>query len=185
MITIRTYRPEDRETVEHICVATATGIFSWRIMRRAALEIYCRYYLDREPDSCFVACNEENIPVGYMLCAENCGRWSPLFREHYLAGLKNPLARTAAAASLKMPEKYVADYPAHLHVDILPAYQRRGIGTRLFAELRSRLTREGVPGVMLSAGADNENAIRFYENLGFQILEKNSLNVVMGLHLNG
>lgn len=183
MITVRKYRPSDQSAVEHICVATATGIFSTALMRRPVLNIYCRYYLEREPGSCFVACGEDDTPIGYILCAESCDSWCGAFRADYIRKMRNPFGRAAAEASLKIPKKYAENYPAHLHIDILPEYHRMGIGTRLFRALREQLIADGVPGVMLTAGADNETAISFYQSLGFQLLEKNRVDAVMGMRL--
>ena len=184
MATIRTYHPRDREAVERICTDTATGIFAWRVMRTAVLEIYCRYYIGREPENCFVACDENDRPVGYILCADDFNRWSRCFRDETIRGMWNPLARAAATASLNAPRKYASEYPAHLHVDILPAFHRQGIGTALFSSLREKLAADGVPGVMLSAGAENKDAVAFYRSLGFTLLEKTATDIVMGLRLN-
>jgi ribosomal protein S18 acetylase RimI-like enzyme len=79
-------------------------------------------------------------------------------------------------------DEVVADYPAHLHIDLLSHVQAKGVGrmlmNRLFEELRSR----GVPGVHLGVDPRNERAIGFYEHLGFTHLGDDE-DVVMGIRL--
>src|SRR5690606_2707699 len=44
-------------------------------------------------------------------------------------------------------------HPAHLHIDLLPQLQRRGLGSRLLDTLRAALADRGVPGVHLGYAA--------------------------------
>jgi ribosomal protein S18 acetylase RimI-like enzyme len=68
----------------------------------------------------------------------------------------------------------VDDYPAHLHVDLLPAAQGQGWGTKLIGRLRSELADVGVPGVYASLDAENVTAPGFYDKLGFTELPSSS-----------
>lgn len=54
-------------------------------------------------------------------------------------------------------------------IGVDPAYQRRGIGGRLMAELLRIADRYHAP-IFLEVRTDNEPAITLYENLGFQRL---------------
>ena len=76
----------------------------------------------------------------------------------------------------KILKKHLAQYPAHLHIDILDGYQNQGVGRRLLEALFNKLKEENVPGVCLIAGASNKNACGFYEHMGFQKLA-NILNI--------
>ncbi|KAI0375695.1 acyl-CoA N-acyltransferase [Pilatotrama ljubarskyi] len=61
--------------------------------------------------------------------------------------------------------------PAHLHIDILPEYQRQGWGRRLIARAVSYLRQErGLSRLWLGIDPRNEGAKRFYEKLGFKEL---------------
>ena len=55
----------------------------------------------------------------------------------------------------------VDDYPAHLHVDLLPAAQGQGWGAKLIGRLRSELADVGVPGVFAALDAENVAARGF------------------------
>ena len=62
------------------------------------------------------------------------------------------------------------DYPAHFHVDILPEYQRMGMGGKMVDTLCAHLKQKGVKGVCLTCGPRNEKAMKFYEKHNFTLL---------------
>jgi ribosomal protein S18 acetylase RimI-like enzyme len=64
-----------------------------------------------------------------------------------------------------LPE--LAGHPAHLHIDLLPAYQGRGFGRLLIQHLLASLADAGVPAVHLGMTPGNVAARAFYERLGF------------------
>jgi ribosomal protein S18 acetylase RimI-like enzyme len=69
------------------------------------------------------------------------------------------------------PEPY-ADYPSHLHIDLLPRAQGHGWGRRMMEHLLGKLRSEGSPGVHLGVGQVNERAVGFYGKLGFAELAR-------------
>lgn len=83
----------------------------------------------------------------------------------------------AAAASPAGPEAKPLpglpagpDYPAELHINLLPAWQGRGLGGRLMKAFLDGLRAEGVRGVFLQTSDRNLKAVPFYERLGFVLL---------------
>ena len=64
-------------------------------------------------------------------------------------------------------ERMLLEFPAHLHIDILPEYHRQGIGTELITKLESHLRNRKCPGVHLGTSEQNTKAILFYESIGF------------------
>ena len=67
-------------------------------------------------------------------------------------------------------EEFKEDYPAHFHVDILPEYQRMGMGGKLIDTLCDHLKQKGVKGMCLTCGPRNEKAMKFYEKYNFTLL---------------
>jgi ribosomal protein S18 acetylase RimI-like enzyme len=65
------------------------------------------------------------------------------------------------------PEGLLGDYPAHVHINLLPRLQGQGWGRRLVEAIVLHLRAGDVPGVHLGVGANNERAIGFYTRLGF------------------
>ena len=61
----------------------------------------------------------------------------------------------------------VEEYPCHIHIDILPEYQGKGLGRLLMQKLVEKLRAEGVEGIHLMKAGDTEGSERFYEKVGF------------------
>src|SRR5262249_39372452 len=70
-----------------------------------------------------------------------------------------------------LPQPY-ATYPSHLHIDLLPGAQGRGLGRLMIEDLLGALAARGSPGVHLGMGAVNSRAERFYRKLGFHELAR-------------
>ena len=79
------------------------------------------------------------------------------------------------------PDAAVAYSPAHLHIDILPEYQRQGWGRRLIARVVAYLRDErGLERMWLGLDPRNDAAKKFYEALGYKELP-GAPNGTMGL----
>ncbi len=61
----------------------------------------------------------------------------------------------------------ITGYPAHLHIDLLPQAQGRGLGRELLRTFGEELIVREVPGVHLGVGEANVGAAAFYRRLGF------------------
>lgn len=78
---------------------------------------------------------------------------------------------------------YLKAYPAHLHINLLPPYQRMGLGRQLMKALEHALRQHNCPGVSLCVGKHNHGAMRFYESCGFQVLGQHPGSVAYGKKL--
>lgn len=74
-------------------------------------------------------------------------------------------------------------YPAHLHIDLLPRAQSRGIGRQLIGTLVDALRARGVPGLHLSVSEQNTGGIAFYDRVGFTTLERQTWGRTLGRDL--
>ena len=184
METIRSYQPKDRDSVRNICLVNADNPEAER-QQNFILLTYCDYYIECEPENCFVAVNEMDEAIGYIYCAENYAKFQERFNKIFLPRIKEigPLNWKSSLSSYLLHAKYAAEYPAHLHIDILDSYQRKGIGSRLVDTLIAHLRAKGVDGLMLTAGGDNIQGINFYKKYGFEVLEKGLGDVPMGIKL--
>jgi ribosomal protein S18 acetylase RimI-like enzyme len=61
-------------------------------------------------------------------------------------------------------------YPAHLHINILPGYQRMGIGKKLIDMFLLNMVSKGVVGVHLGTSNYNFKALPFYKKNGFSVI---------------
>lgn len=186
MATIRPYRTSDRERVYDICVRTgadgadASGHYDRPVI---LAEIYAGPYLTLRPELAWVidsGVGGDDEVIGYILGADDtaafeseCERsWWPEIRTRY--PLSRSAARSADSALLDLIHHpragvpaVIREYPAHLHVDILPVGAGTGFGAALVRTLCAELAKRGVRGIHLGVSGGNSHAIGFYEHLGF------------------
>ena len=181
-VTIRPYQEKDRPHVERICVETAgPGFGETPRRKKAAVAAFCRYFITRSPELCFVAADAQDNAVGYILCTPSFGRWCRYAPEQFLTGF--PFGLLWSIGSMLGALPYVRQYPAHLHIDLLPPYQRMGLGSGLMKTLEEALAQKGIPGVSLCVSKDNAGAIRFYEKSGFRVLGRHPGSIAYGKKL--
>jgi ribosomal protein S18 acetylase RimI-like enzyme len=162
-------------------------------------QYYAAPYLFFQKECCFVA-ELDRVPMGYIIAAADTAafnawfdsEWLPILRRRYppdfpaaspkerelVAAVNRPVAPPDPVVS-----PWMARYPAHLHIDLLPALQGKGCGRVLMERLWAALRERGVPGVHLGVGAGNQNAIAFYRKLGYAVLREESWGLVMGKEL--
>lgn len=197
--------PVEVDRVYEICLRTgaagqdATARFT---DPRLLGEVYAGAYLALEPELAFVVTDPEATArgeedaVGYVLGAADTAafeaelerRWWPALRARYADRTFAPGSPDAALAGLiahppTTPSSVTADYPAHLHIDLLPRAQGGGNGRRLIETLLDALRARGVVGVHLGVAPENTGAIGFYEHLGFRALPSAPGAVLLGRHL--
>lgn len=183
MSMIRPYDEKDREKVQALCIENAGCNEADESLKQFILTMYCNYYIDQEPENCFVAVDENDDAIGYIFCTENCDAYEKKFTEVYIPqtaklGLKYFID---AKLDLITHTMFRTQYPAHLHIDICSDYQGMGIGTKLLERLKSHLMSKGVSSCMLVCGSDNTSAIRFYERNGYTQLITTHLGTAMGI----
>jgi ribosomal protein S18 acetylase RimI-like enzyme len=180
-VELRLAAPDDRDALYDICLRTgdagadATGTL---VHTELYGHLYAGQYLALEPRLAFVATLDGTV-AGYALGAlDTVGfeqrleiDWWPALRDRYpLPGDGTELDRTFVARlhePTTTPAAVTDRYPSHLHIDLLPALQGRGVGRQLMDALLTAMADLGSPGVHLGVDPRNTNAIGFYEHLGF------------------
>lgn len=181
-VTVRPYQKKDCFHVQQICIETAGARFvKTPYKKRAAVAAFCRYFIDRCPEFCFVAVGEDDIPVGYILCTPTFGRWFRYAPEQFRAGF--PFSAFWSMGSMLGAVPYLRAYPAHLHINLLPPYRRMGLGKRLMSTLEQTLREHHCPGVSLCVSSQNHGAMKFYESCGFRVLGHHPGSVAYGKKL--
>lgn len=183
---IRTLQEKDIAAVEEICLKTAPApAVQSEKDKLYTLYLYNRYYTRAQKDACFVAADDEDRAVGYILCAPDYQSYLADFKAHELIEIRKLgfWYFLRASAEMCVQSRFQKDYPAHLHIDLLPEYQRRHLGRKLLDALKSYLKSEQIPGVYLCAGAKNTGAVAFYKAQGFQILARPGGSFAMGFRI--
>lgn len=84
---------------------------------------------------------------------------------------------------LRVPSRILGRYPSHLHINLLPHLQGRGVGWTLMDRFLARMKELGSPGVHLGVGAPNVRGRAFYQAYGFTVLEEDAQTVWCGIAL--
>ncbi len=172
MITVRKYEEKDRENIFKICVETSALSTETQKDLDFLNLMYNDYYAALESENCFVAANENDEAVGYILCAQNYDEYYKRFKGLYLPRIKKLGFKyyVMAMGEIGVHGLFKKNYPAHLHIDILPVCQGKGTGTALVKALKAHLKENGVDSLMLSCGMNNKGALKFYKKNGFKQL---------------
>ncbi len=184
---IRPFEEKDKENVRFVCLNSEGPCKMTPDEAHYILTTYCNYYIEKEGRNCFVAVDDDDRAIAYIICTENYDEYRKVFLKEYVCRLDENLvvwnsnARKSAISSTTLQEKYKEDYPAHLHVDVLPEYHRKGIGHMLVNTLKEHLHKKGVRGVMLTVGSQNMVGQGFYKKYGFEFIEKVGDDVAFGL----
>lgn len=179
---VRSYQARDYWDVSDVCLRTgeggadATGLY---VSDELLPDIYARPYLLFEPALAFVVEHAGRVG-GYIVCAADTRVFIERYRADWMPILARKYAASAHAGSRSQrvieagldPERMsfpeVDRYPAHLHIDVLPVLQGRGLGRLLMSRLMRALRERGVPGLHLSLSPANTRARGFYDHIGFR-----------------
>ena len=170
-MNIRKYQEKDFEATKFVCLNDMLGKEGYEKIIEYVEMMFCRYYLEKEPENCFVAVDENDKPIGYIYGSKHYDYYQDNFSEYInaVADIENRRFLSEALTEMYDHAIYKKDYPAHLHIDILPDYQSKGIGSKLIKAFCDNLKEQDVKGVMLIVGSENEGARRFYERNGFTL----------------
>ena len=196
---IRPFRPGDEAALMEVCLRTGhAGSDASDLFADGNLvgTIWCMPYLVLEPELASVVSLAGGEPSGYVLGALDsaafhaaaAARYWPAVRERYpidsfpadsMDALLVHLIhdRSHSAGSDADDAALLAGYPSHLHIDLLPELQGRGLGRRLIERLVDQLAGMGSPGVHLGVSKDNTRAIAFYRRTGFEEWGGDGLNL--------
>jgi len=183
MISIRKYEKKDFDNVRYVCLNSEGGGMDEDLCE-CILHTFCDYYIEKEPENCFVL-DDDGIAVGYIICTQDYDNYKEIFDRDYLP-LNEHLGEELynwAKVSTFLQNKHKEDYPAHLHIDLLPPYHRQGWGGKLVHTLSEHLRSKKIKGVMLTTGTENMNACNFYKKYGFEQLEIFDTDVAFGKKL--
>ena len=176
-ISVRPYSQADHDAVRLICAATAEHRARSESRRLFLFKTACDYYLECEPENCFVAVDTAEAGekvVGYVLCAADCETYARRYMDKYIPKLKeySKLNARVARADVMMVGQFANFFPAHLRIAVLPEYRRRGAGKALVDTLRSHLRQRRSKGIVVILNKKNDAAEAFFKACGFSFLRR-------------
>ncbi|CAA7267748.1 unnamed protein product [Cyclocybe aegerita] len=196
-VTIRRAKECDESALSRICLLTAdAGVSAEPLHDFGELPglVYAVPYVKLPTTWGFVLEDDAtNEVVGYILGSTDTRAyeryaaehwWPPLAEKYPPEKMTKPGDQHYSKLLRNMhtaPDANIAFSPAHLHIDILGAYQNQGWGRKLIAAAMEFLGGEGIDGVWLGLDPRNEGARKFYTRLGFGLVEGAPDNNQMGL----
>lgn len=172
-LSLRAYLPKDRDELRRICRETCSD--EYLLSHENVLYTkYSDYYTESEAENIFVLADEDDRAQGYILCCADSRRYARLWRREYLKRLEGSGLYKLMSLHTLWETGHMArrGFPAHLHIDISPAYQRMGGGHALVGALKEHLREKGVAGVYLGCGRSNAAGNAFYRKCGFTLYKK-------------
>lgn len=187
---IRPVRPGDEPGAYWVCLKTGDfgkdGEPYYTDDPDALARIFVGPYLAFEPELGLILEDEQGI-CGYALGAFDSRAFFSRYDREWRPGLcaRFPMPQGDPATWTRAqnvhswyhnpdyycPEPY-AEYPSHLHIDLLERAQGRGYGRRMLEQVMEELRERGSPGAHLGVSFLNTTALGFYRRLGFQELVK-------------
>lgn len=193
-MAIRPAAQRDHAQIAHICLKTgaagsdATGLFC---DDTALSDVYATPYLVG-PDGFCLVWDVDGEARGYVLGTSDTQAFQQWFVDEWWPRVgPRHRQRTDADAwllpSAADPERMLIpqldDFPAHLHIDLLPDQQGRGAGRALIGAACALLTERGAAGVHLVAERANVVAQAFYPRVGFVAVDESDAVVTFGRRL--
>lgn len=185
VVEVRAFRADDREELSELFRYAGEGAPTGSLWGHPESEaqIYLDPYMDREPESLFVAVLDGGL-VGYLTgCLDTASfpgedaRMTAAIREHRLVfrrgarsffrraaldGARIRLRREPSAGEFTDPR-----WPAHLHINVAAAGRGTGAAQALMQRWLDRVEEARVPGCHLQTLVENTRAVRFFERSGF------------------
>lgn len=187
MLQLRPFEPRDLAALYAISLATGlAGGDASQLYRDGQLigHIYAGPYARLLPDRVRVVEDDDGVG-GFVLGALDTVSWEgqlelacwPDLRLCYPLPIGAPSdwtvderRRAMIHHPVQTPADVVRDYPAHLHLNILPRLQRQGVGPMLLDVWLSLASEQGVNAVHVGVNYANAGALRFWARQGFQVL---------------
>jgi len=185
-IAIRPYAPCDRCAVRTVSCDTADRgepVERFFRDRDAFADLMTVYYTDHEPESLWVAEHDGRI-IGYLTGCLNSHRYQ---RVMLWQVMPHALLRAISRGEFWSRETWamlwvgcrtwlrggferhrvLAQYPAHLHLNLQRRFRGRAIGRQLIQRFIEQARAAGVRGIHASVSGSNLPARRFFERMDF------------------
>jgi GNAT superfamily N-acetyltransferase len=198
MVALRPYRASDLEALYDICLRTGDSGQDASALHhdpQALGHLYAAPYGVLEPENVFVAEDEHGVG-GYVVGTFDTRgfearlerEWWPALRTHY-ANVSDAELTAADCQRIAMirspganPADIVAQYPAHIHMNLLPRLRGQRVGTGLLQLWVDQAKEAGVKGIHLGANTANTGGVAFWSR-NFEQLRIEGRSVWFGMTL--
>ena len=188
-LKIRSYQPTDFEALYAICLVTGdAGRDATALYEDPELigHIYAGPYGRLAPESCFVVEDDEGV-AGYIVGALDTMAWRDLLEREWWPDLRARYADTSHISEADRtpdeqliaaihhpqdaPDIVVASNPAHVHMNLLPRLQGKGMGSKLMQAWLAHAAEKEASSIHLGVSADNPGGAAFWAKQGFEKID--------------
>jgi ribosomal protein S18 acetylase RimI-like enzyme len=205
MLLFRPFEPRDLAALHAISLATGhAGGDASHLYEDGHLvgHIYSAPYALLQADLAFVVEDDDGVggfvvgTIDTVLWENRLEQvWWPSLRRRYAYPSSAPEAWTTDERRHAMihhpehaPADVVRDYPAHVHLNLLPRLQHRGVGVRLLAVWLELASARDAKGIHVGVNHANAAALIFWKRQGFLPLataSETSRTIWMGRRITG
>lgn len=186
--SIRGFEARDLDACYAISLATGlAGRDASHLYRdpRMMGHIYIAPYALLEPGLTLVVEDDGGV-AGFVAGTDDTGAWECRLEQDWWPSLREQYADPSSISSdvwtadqrrafmihhpAPTPAAVVARYPAHLHMNLLPRLQRRGIGSTLLQAWLDIARGRGARAFHIGVNRENRNAVQFWRAQAFELL---------------
>ncbi len=186
--------PKKSDEKDLIEVVHKTGFFGKDLAGRKLFDdkklwayLWLLHYIRYERENCFVVFDgKKRKTVGYVIGTADTSGYLKRFKKD----MKNRIKfRVCCYTSWRYPrtlktfikimkssgengdyaDGFSIEYPAHFHMNLLPGYQGRGLGSKLLNRFEEKMRKDGIRGINIGTTSLNEKALPFYKKHGYKI----------------
>ena len=130
----------------------------------------CDYYLDRTPETCFLALDDDGRLAGCLLGCPDMDDYELVFTDEYLPKAAALSVRRYVEAKLGLLPygMFRDDFKAHFTVYVKSAWVGMGVEDLLVTAVLAKLREKHVAGVVTVFEADNEELTKLLKQKGFK-----------------
>jgi GNAT superfamily N-acetyltransferase len=185
MLTIRPFHADDLDDLYRISLATgAAGSDASHLYSDPRLmgHIYSAPYARLEPQLALIVEDQEGV-AGFAVGTTDTVEWEERLEREWWPALRQQYAMppgTDASAwtpdqrrivmihrPTPTPRAVALEFPAHLHLNLLPRVQGHGIGRELFHQWLVLAAKAGAKALHVAINRTNLDAMRFWDRMGF------------------
>ncbi|MFA6666864.1 MAG: GNAT family N-acetyltransferase [Bacilli bacterium] len=184
---IRKIKTNDFHEVRNICRETSDShICNSEIKLKISCLLFVEYYIQYEPENCFVCINDTGEICGYIVASTNCIKFAEMMKKDILSRseFKNIAHRVFGYFVLKNSIKADKKYGVGFHMNVKEKYQGNRIGPRLLDELCNHIRQKGFESIYLITRNRKTRGYSFYSHYGFKEVYQNMFgNLILAYNI--
>ncbi len=169
-IKIRKYKKDDYEYLASICRETANPNYSSsKVGLKLVTLVWLDYFTTYKSELISVAVDENDHPIGYILCANDYKHYIRTMKNEFFPKMKELRKEEIPSFKTYMLSLFILrKHFTHLHIDILDDYQKMGIGKRLINSLIDTLKANNEHSLAVMGVSVGTPGYYFYKKVGFK-----------------